>query len=1088
MRLGVLGPLEARTADGELIVRGRRDRACLSALALHRGKAISVDTLVDAVWPTDPPASGRKAVQNAVSRLREVLGSTSVEFSPSGYRLQPGIEIDVDDVERTVRDVAATPAQLQAALGSFRGRPFDDLEGWPPADIEAFRLGLLRADIEERLAEAQIADGQWVAAAVELDGMVEREPFREHRWVLFMTALRLAGRRAESLRAFARARRHLLDGVGIEPGPELAGLARNILAELAESTVVEPLQRPSFVGRSAELREMTGRWERARAGDRGLVIVAGPPGIGKTTLATSVLAGAAASGARTAVARAEPGGAVPFAPVSQVVRELIGTESAVDELMASEDPFTQLGRRTSGPAASTALVARAVVNRLAAIADDDGVAVVLDDLHCATADTIELLRCMWETTSLRRTFIAVTYRNTELAADHPLRAWINHIVEADPGALITLEGLTTDDFVELFDAEAGTTLHTDTAGNPMLAMELWRAGADTRDVAIPPTIVLLIGARIDRLASAATRFVEVAAVCGLSFDPVVVATATELDAASLGAALDQLTAAGLIDMSALAAARFVHPLMQRAVLARLPPSGLLDAHRRLWAAYEEMGTGTNAAKAIHALASASDSERRSGAVALTLAAGNDAYRQSAFEEAATWYERGLEAHRTADFARYELLVGKGRALAELATTAFREPLVEAADIAAGLGDDMREGDALLLMNRVFTSATMIPDADLVARVATLRTRVAARADLAARLAACEAAEGLFLLDTDSRLATEREALRLARATSHADTLCYVLIRRITNGFDIANAHERVALLAEFNGLAQSYATLTERSCAKLVEITTQVELVRLDDAERTMGQLQAETADVHDRYIKTMVRIPEATLLMAHGELAAVEALADIIERDAPDVGVTVAAIRGECHRQRGDWQELLSLRVPPSAASLPTYLLAIADARAHLGSPDHGLELMTGPLLNDLIAMRPSMLRGVCWFAAARLAVTVNCRDPRLDALLDRIRPYTGRIATVSMSTIEGPADHTIGLLAAQLGHRSEADIRLRRALEIAEQLGNDLWTAHAMAALAALRDDDAGTTTARTMAARAGINDLSGNFIPAQRPTLTP
>ena len=152
-----------------------------------------------------------------------------------------------------------------------------------------------------------------------------------------------------------------------------------------------------------------------------------------------------------------------------------------------------------------------------------------------------------------------------------MRGWISQIIETEPGSLITLGGLTADEFVELFDAEHGPSLHAETGGNPMLAGELWRAGVSSRDVAVPPTIGMLIGARIDRLRPAAARFVDDAAVAGLSFDPVVVATATGLDVTALGDALDQLTSAGLIEMSALAVARFVHPLMQRAVLARLSP-------------------------------------------------------------------------------------------------------------------------------------------------------------------------------------------------------------------------------------------------------------------------------------------------------------------------------------------------------------------------------------------------------------------------------------------------------------------------------------------------------------------------------------
>ena len=848
------------------------------------------------------------------------------------------------------------------------------------------------------------------------------------------------------------------------------------------TNVRRELRHRSFVGRSTEIQEMTRRWETARSGGRSLVILAGPPGIGKTTLATNMLTVAAASGARTAAGRADPGGVAPFAPISDVVRELVGTDG-VDLVMPGEDPIAQLTSNASAPAGSTALVARAVAGRINAIAVDSGVAVLLDDLHGATPDTVELLRCVWATTSMRRAFIVVTYRDTDLADDHPLRDWINEVIEGDAGAFLALDGLTTDDFVELFTAEHGPQLHAETGGNPLFAVELWRAGPDRLDGRVPSTVGALIGNRIARLPAAARCFVDDAAVAGLSFDPVVVATAAGLDITELGEALDQLTSAGIIEMSALSVARFVHPLMQRAVLGTLPPSRQLDGHRRLAAGLEKLATGTNAERAIHALGCAYDADGLIAAVRLTLAAGADAYRQSAFSAAATWFQRGLDAHTTADVLRYELLVAKGLALSEFGTAAFRDPLFEAADIAAALGDAEREAAALLHMNRVFTSATMIPDAELVARIAALRRRVEHRADVAAKLAACHAAEGVFLLDADTRLASEAEAVRLAHLSGDPDTLCYVLVRRITNGFDVDNAGERLTALQEFNRFSQAHATLTERACGYLVEITTQLELGRLEDAERTLRRLRTETADVHDRYIQTMARVPETSMLMAHGDLDRIEELTVEMERDAPDVALTVAAIRLECRRLRGDWPGLLALLVPPSAATLPTYLLEIATAKAHLGEPDDGLHLLSGSLLADVISMPPTMIRGPCWFGAARLAVAVDWRDGRLDRLLDLIRPFSGRITTMSMSTLQGPSDHAIGMLAAHVGHRAEAESCFERAIEISTRFGNEVWAAHAQVALASLRDDERGLSTACDRAERAGIVDLSDDHIPALR-----
>src|SRR6185503_4388492 len=64
----------------------------------------------------------------------------------------------------------------------------------------------------------------------DLEGMVREGPLRERRWGQLMLALYRAGRQAEGLQAFARARAVLVDELGIEPGPDLQRLQAAILA------------------------------------------------------------------------------------------------------------------------------------------------------------------------------------------------------------------------------------------------------------------------------------------------------------------------------------------------------------------------------------------------------------------------------------------------------------------------------------------------------------------------------------------------------------------------------------------------------------------------------------------------------------------------------------------------------------------------------------------------------------------------------------------------------------------------------------------------------------------------------------------
>ncbi len=95
------------------------------------------------------------------------------------------------------------------------------------------------------MAEAQLASGQHAEIVGELEALVTAEPLRERRWAMLMLAQYRAGRQADALRSYQRARTMLGEELGIEPGPELRAL------ELAVATQDPMLEPPSRNGASA---------------------------------------------------------------------------------------------------------------------------------------------------------------------------------------------------------------------------------------------------------------------------------------------------------------------------------------------------------------------------------------------------------------------------------------------------------------------------------------------------------------------------------------------------------------------------------------------------------------------------------------------------------------------------------------------------------------------------------------------------------------------------------------------------------------------------------------------------------------------
>jgi DNA-binding SARP family transcriptional activator len=134
--------------------------------------------------------------------------------------------------------------------------------------VEEARLAV----VEERIG-ADLALGRHGEVAGELAGLAGEFPLRERLAALLMTALYRCGRRGEALAVYDTTRRVLAEQLGLDPGPELAALQAQVLADdpaLAGPSApagaaraargVVPRQLPAgagfFAGREAELKQL----------------------------------------------------------------------------------------------------------------------------------------------------------------------------------------------------------------------------------------------------------------------------------------------------------------------------------------------------------------------------------------------------------------------------------------------------------------------------------------------------------------------------------------------------------------------------------------------------------------------------------------------------------------------------------------------------------------------------------------------------------------------------------------------------------------------------------------------------------------
>ncbi len=74
MRFRLLGPLEVRGRGDELVpLSAAKQRTVLTVLLMHSNHRVSVDRLIAALWPGQPPRSAPGNVRTYVSALRQVL-------------------------------------------------------------------------------------------------------------------------------------------------------------------------------------------------------------------------------------------------------------------------------------------------------------------------------------------------------------------------------------------------------------------------------------------------------------------------------------------------------------------------------------------------------------------------------------------------------------------------------------------------------------------------------------------------------------------------------------------------------------------------------------------------------------------------------------------------------------------------------------------------------------------------------------------------------------------------------------------------------------------------------------------------------
>src|SRR6266545_1418541 len=590
MEFRILGPLEVCGEAGPLPLGGAKQRALLAILILHANEVVSAERLLDDLWGERQPTSGTKALHVYISQLRKVIGDDRVLTRAPGYalRLDPE-ELDVNRFQRLREQAeAAEPheagAILREAISLWRGTPLADVAYESFAQAEIARLEELRTSALEQRIDADLELGRHAELVGELEALVNEHPLRERLQGQLLLALYRSGRQAEALAAYRKARRALVEELGIEPGKSLRELHQTILRQdpaldllAATAPAAEP-PRSAFVGREGELAELVAGLDDAFAGRGRLFLLVGEPGIGKSRLADELIMQARRRGALVLAGRCwEAGGAPAYWPWVQSLRTLVresGAEALRLQLGAGAadvaqivPELRQLFPDLPEPPSLESEGARfrlfdATAEFLRIASQGRPIVLVLDDLHAADTPSLLLLQFLARGLVSTRMLLLGALRDVDPIPGEPLTTMLADVAREPVTCRLSLRGLSEQDvaeYVELTASEIGSpelvaALHEETEGNPLFVAETVRLlvleGVPPEPtgvtIAIPQSVRDVISRRLTHLSQECNRVLVLASVLGREFAPEALAHMSGVSEEELLDSLDEAVVAQVV--------------------------------------------------------------------------------------------------------------------------------------------------------------------------------------------------------------------------------------------------------------------------------------------------------------------------------------------------------------------------------------------------------------------------------------------------------------------------------------------------------------------------------------------------------------
>lgn len=351
-----------------------------------------------------------------------------------------------------------------------------------------------------------------------------------------------------------------------------------------------------LVGRDSEQEQVARLVRAAAAGTPGALLVAGEPGVGKTSLVSAVTSGPDAADHLVLWGRCLRFGAEssPYLPVGQLLTQWHRQASATERarVLAGAEQLAVVAPALGVPGGQVdeTRLMPLVATVLERIAESAPLVLVVDDVQWADGSSLDLLAYLFAGFFPgQRMTVLVTYRDTELGDGHRLHGWLADVARLPAVSWIRLDRLGYADAEALVErlgpggssSALAAEIFAKSDGNPYYTELLVRDGPDLDGDEEGDGLAHALLSSWHRLGPRARELLQVLAVGGR---PVAVEVLERLCTARGWSAPDVADAfadagnVGLTRVTVDGEAWFHHPLVAEVVVATLTPAALRAVH------------------------------------------------------------------------------------------------------------------------------------------------------------------------------------------------------------------------------------------------------------------------------------------------------------------------------------------------------------------------------------------------------------------------------------------------------------------------------------------------------------------------------